>query len=147
MLRKPGFQKGLESVLRKALTIGQAIDANLSDIKTFAMMLDGGDREGPWHKVLIDSRLMARDKSVELSNKFLEPLVKAWEHMPKEVKDLRDKPANFDNLPVPGKFEENRNRSSLWMMFLNWGNEGNRQRLLDGYGWERRHVETALQQL
>ena len=147
---KRGIQKSNESLTNKARLLLQSFDGALSDITTLAHMLDGGNREGPAHQLFIDERHAARDVVTKLTKQVLGPVMKKWEEMPRDVKALMSQDVDLSDLPIPealGRFGDNRTRETLHMIFLNWGNEGNRQRLLDGNGWDTRAVERNLAKL
>jgi hypothetical protein len=55
------------------------------------------------------------------------------------------------DLPLPDDLKDTLgegpvSRTYLWMLALNMGNAGNKQRLLDGYGWTEEQVMGALNQ-
>ena len=140
-----------KGVFRKVGGLLRGLDAMLSTTETLAALLDGeGNRNGPAHRLLVDGRLEARDKELQLQKKILEPLLKAFNEIPKDIKNLRDKTLDVD-LPVPtgseDRFSKTWTRDQLWSLFLNYGNEGNRQRLRDGNGWDGPSIEKELAKL
>lgn len=140
----------LESTWDKVKHLGRGADAILTDVaETYAHLLDVGDRAGPMHRLLVDARLEAREKATKLTKEVLKRVDEAWENMPADVRDLRDQKVDVAHLlPVPagaeGLLAPVYDRSSIWMLFLNWGNEGNRQRIRDGNGWTDDNVAKAL---
>jgi GGDEF domain-containing protein len=149
-LKKLGVQRSNRGPAETARQVVQGVDAALSDMDSLAFMLDGGNRDGPVHQLFVDQRHASREVVTKLTKQVLEPVVEKWLAMPKEVRELMGRDFDFSELPLPpslARFEDNRTRAALHMVFLNWGNEGNRQRLLDGMGWEQRAVERALSQL
>lgn len=139
--------KGLGSKLRH---LGRGADAMLTDTESYAHDLDVGDRGGPVHRLLVDARLEARETATKLSSEVLKKIVEKWDEVPKQVRALIDREVQVD-LPVPpgteGRLKPVYTRSSLYMLFLNWGNEGNKQRIRDGNGWGDDKVQKALEQL
>ncbi len=133
--------------LKKGVTAAQA---QLEDHETWAEMMDGGT-SGPMHDLLINDRLKSRDTEVRLTKQVLEGVKKALADMPKEVKALRTQqlPAEVTALlPSPTDYiDAPKARHELWMLFLNWGNEGNRQRIIDGNKWSAENVQKALNEL
>lgn len=129
--------------------LGRGLDALLTDMETLAEMMDGDNRNGPAHRLLIDSRLESRGKEVELVKRVLKSVRESFDQMPKEVRKLRDQRVSVaDLLPIPKAYADRiapiYTRDTLWSLFLNWGNEGNRQRIRDGNGWTDANVEKAL---
>lgn len=144
-----------KSLGKKVASLARGADALLANTETFAAMLDGEKRDGPAHRLLVDARLEARTKETELQKQVLEPIRKAFDAIPKDIAKLRDKVVDdaggtplADLLPVrpgaEGRLAPVYTRDNLWMLFLNWGNEGNKQRIRDGNGWSDSAVEKAL---
>lgn len=136
-----GIGTKLRAARRGALTM-------LEDVETWAEMMDGGT-EGPAHQLLIGARLEARASEAKLQAEVLKPIKKLWDEMPKEIQKVRAEKVNVgDLLPVPEKAKSlvspTYTRDQLWSLFLNWGNEGNRQRIRDGNGWTDANVTKAL---
>lgn len=136
-----GIGTKLRAARRGALTM-------LEDVETWAEMMDGGT-EGPAHQLLIGARLEARASEAKLQAEVLKPIKKLWDEMPKEIQKVRAEKVNVgDLLPVPEKAKSlvspTYTRDQLWSLFLNWGNEGNRQRIRDGNGWTDANVNKAL---
>jgi GGDEF domain-containing protein len=134
---------------------GRGADAVLANMETFAAALDGGNRNGPAHRLLVDGRLEARAKETELTKAVIEPIRKAFDAIPKDIKKLRDQKVDaVDGIPMSallpvrpgseGRIAPVYTRDSIWMLFLNYGNEGNRQRLQDGNGFASANIEKAL---
>jgi GGDEF domain-containing protein len=136
-----GFKEKARRARRGASTL-------LQDVETWAEMMDGGT-DGPAHRLLIDSRLEARNTEAKLQADVLKPIKKLWDSVPKDIQKLRaDRVDVGDLLPVPeggaGLLDPVFTRDQLWSLFLNWGNEGNRQRIRDGNGWTDDNVQKAL---
>jgi GGDEF domain-containing protein len=145
--------KNLMPFSQKARGILQHFDSLLLNTETMVGMLTGGDRESVAHKLLVDGYLAARNHEAELAKQFLEGLSNKWESMPKELREKRSELVDISKeLPVPedvadagyvdptGKVQ----RTQLWMMALNMGNEGNQERLLGGYRWSKDQVMRVL---
>lgn len=110
----------------------RGVSARFENIETFAHILDGGDA-GPFHDLLVDSRLEARDKEVELTKKVLVKVRELFSKMPKEVLKRRAEEVDLGGTKlIPGRFAPIYTRDQLWSLFLNSGNDGNLQRLRDG---------------
>lgn len=124
---------------------GQAL---LEDVETWAEMLDGGT-SGPAHELLVQSRIACRTKENDLTAGVLKVIKEKWENVPKDIKKLKGRVVDVgDLLPVKNEvLAPIFTRDTLWSLFLNWGSEGNRQRIRDGNGWSDENVNKALQLL
>jgi len=144
------FSSTAQTLGSKVRHLGRGIDALLSDVpETYSHILDAGERSGPVHRLLVDARLEARAKETELAKSVLGKVLKAWENVPAEIRDLRDKHVDVAQLlPIPPELSRVLSpvytRDTLWMLFLNWGNDGNRQRIRDSLGWTDANVLKAL---
>lgn len=137
--------------------LGKAIrgaDAYLTSIATYVDTLDGGDRNGPWHKLFIDEYRDARQKLVELDKEIVGKVRAAMEQMPKRLRARADEVVpGLDKLLPPSEAYVKSGvrglstRSDLWVLFLNSGNADNIQRLRDGNGWSDEARQQALQHL
>lgn len=128
----------------------RAFMATIDDMRTVANMLDRGDRNGFWHKMLVDEQVRSHSKALELAEMVADPIHKAWHDMPRDVRKLRDQmvPQLADLLPVPDEFKRYflapQERSTLWMVFLASGDADGKRWLTEGYGWTEENVQRAL---
>jgi hypothetical protein len=145
--------KDLVTNYSKARGLVQHMDAILLNNETTVEILTGGKRDSVVHKLLVDGYLSARNKEAELGKQFLEGLMKKWETLPNELKDKRTELLDLGKeLPLPDDVAEaawvdaqgKLQRQQLWMIALNMGNDGNKQRLLDGYRWSEEQVKRVL---
>jgi GGDEF domain-containing protein len=140
----------LDQLKRNPLRLaGQAADALELDIKTYAHLMDGGDRDGIFHQLFIDRRLVARDKRNALTRRFLEDLLPKFEKSGLDRARLTEAIDVSADLPLDARLAELREgklrtRSNLLMMLLNLGNDSNAERFLGGYKWTREQVLGAL---
>jgi GGDEF domain-containing protein len=134
--------------VKKIGNLRRSASSIFQDAETWAHKLDGGP-EGPAHDLLVKSRRQARDVEVELTKGVLEKVRTAWAKVPKEFAKLRNQQEDLADLlpPTSVGFAPLYTRSFLWMLFLNQGNEGNRQRVRDGNGWSDENVQKALARL
>lgn len=140
----------MDTIGRNIRLAGQSIDALLDDIQTIAHFLDGGNRDGIFHKIFIDERLICRDKRSDLTRKFLAVIEKGFEKSGFDRKQLYERIDVSKSLPLSPELartwqEGPVTRANLLMMLLNLGNESNRERFLGGYGWEFEQVKAALE--
>lgn len=136
-------------LLRNMRLAGQSIDALLLDIQSIAHMLDGGDRDGIFHKLFIDGRLAARDKRNDLTRAYLEQITEKFEKSGLDRKRLYERVDVSKELPLSPELAKTWQdgpvtRANLLMMALNMGNESNRERFLGGFGWRADDVLEAL---
>lgn len=143
--------KARETALQKAGRGAQWLDAVLTDTSTRIQMLTRGDKAHPLFRLFVEGYLKARNAKDELARQFLGKLTEKWEKLPKEVRD-----GLSDSIELEGRLQLDPDvaqlvsedgkvtRSQLLMMALNMGNEGNKERLLGGYGWSEKQVMDVL---
>lgn len=153
--RETGFLRSLATLPRRAF---QWTDSSLMNIETLLDVLTGGNRDSVLHKIFIDGQLKARDSKEVLGREFLKKLMSHWEELPKELKGKLNDVVDISELAKSEKFQELAAASGLeadgkvslkyaLMMALNMGNAGNKQRLLDGYGWTEEKVMQHLDRI
>jgi hypothetical protein len=134
----------------KVGALGRGALAMLTDTENLATRLDGGARDGVAMQLLADDRLACRDIEMRLTKKVVEPIEKAFKEIPADIRKKRFDKVDLD-LPIPPNstrpFKGGWVRQDLWALFLNAGNDGNRQRLRDGNRWTDDQIDKALQQL
>jgi hypothetical protein len=141
--------EGTGATLRRGL---QGVLASLVSIETASEMLSGLKKDSIFHKVFVDGYLEARNREDALARDYGKVIADAWEKMPAPVRRrLHDLVDLSKDLPLPAELKESAwqedsavTRSYLLMVALNMGNAGNKQRLLDGYGWNEAQVLGAL---
>lgn len=121
-----------------------AFDAALLRMEQVFDWLDEGKSDGVFNRVVFRPIAEAQARQREMlesyhtklkaaARKLDQATVRSWAD--KVVLDLLDPETG-----LPAEFQ----RKRLIAMALNWGNKGNRQRLVDGYGWSEAGVERAL---
>jgi hypothetical protein len=129
-------------------------DAALLKVEQLCDWLDGGKSNGPWNRLLFKPMADAQGQEGDLTRAYAEKVnaliramsrgqAKDWDRdveTPELINNVSADPAQRGQPFVFGK-------SQIVMMALNWGNEGNRQRLLDGYRWSPAQVEGVLARL
>lgn len=120
-------------------------DVALLKIETIVDWLDDGKSDGVFNRIVFKPIADAQDRENDMLAEYQGKLGEALGKLSKE--DLRrwSEPVAADELlnsetgnPWKGT------RSNLVAMALNVGNAGNRQRLVDGYGWNEGQVMAAL---
>jgi GGDEF domain-containing protein len=151
--RKPlppaAYTQRERTLAEKAGSLKRGVESDLMDVgETLAHMLDAGERNGPAHELLVDGRLAARDAEVKLTKDVLEKVHAAYRAIPEDMKKLAGtKVPGLEQLlpsPDPERVRAPSTRDALYVLFLNQGNEGNRQRIRDGNGWSDEQVQRAL---
>ena len=139
--------KGRQATARSAATAGEDIKrmarlfgAAHVKVATWARILDGGRDGGPVWEYFVrganergdfETRMMA-DATAELS-RILAPVTSG--------DPMRKAPRLFSSI------DRSLTREQVLAIALNWGNDGNRQRLLDGEGWTEAQVLPILKSL
>lgn len=152
---RPNVNRDIETRLPQN-AVGRAMDGFLAShrkISSLVREMDGGKDGGPVWEYLTRPLNEAATKEATLhvaSNRALTVLFKPYVAIMEKAKNLvtsvsgglleygmyaqEDIPAINASLSKQGRL----------MVALNWGNEGNRQRLMDGYGWTPSQVEVIL---
>lgn len=122
-----------------------AIDASLLKMETVFDWLDGGDSNGVFNRVAFRPIAEAQDRERDMLTDYYGRVREAMGTIPKER--LR---RWQDRITVPELIDRATGRSAvmnrhkLIAIALNMGNEGNIQRLTDGYGWNEQAVRDVL---
>ena len=103
-------------------------------------VLDGPDvKLGKWWSALYKPIQEASNAKLKRWEKVEQELKKLWEvYTPKERKQMASKQIQVDELG--GSLT----KIEIIGILLNWGNKGNRQRLLAGRKWTQQQIETVL---
>jgi GGDEF domain-containing protein len=139
-----------EGKLHDARRVLQSIDANLLTMESLVSMADGEDKDGPFRRALIAPEVEARDSKRKLMQEYTSRIVEAWQKLPEELRSRKTEKLDLSvDLPLDAELKRKMadgpvSRPQLWMLMLNMGNEGNKQRLLDGYGWTEEQVRRTI---
>lgn len=140
--RKPGHISGYkESVKEKTVNHLKGWDATLVKIEALVNWMDGGKVEGPAHRYLWQPLVDAQTARYDLTVKLALPLQEALREMPEAQRKSMD-----DTFTVDG-FSEPLTRRQIISMLFNMGNDANRTKLIEGYGWSEYQVQQALSNL
>lgn len=127
-------------------------DAAMVKVEQLCDWLDSNDSNGPWNRYLFKPLADAQGKQGDRRKAYVEKLAGLIKALPKpEVRVWNrqiDVPALLNNLDpeMQGQPFRKFTHDQLVMVALNMGNEGNQQRLLDGYKWKEAQVWAALNQ-
>lgn len=120
-------------------------DASLLKMETIFDWLDGGDSEGVFNRVVFKPISDAQDRENAMLKDYYARIQDAMAEVPKEtIRRWGDKVEVTEMLNRATGRPFGLTRQNLVAMALNVGNNGNFQRLADGYGWNRSTIMDAL---
>lgn len=128
----------------------RSMDAAMVKTEQLAIWLDRHDPNGPWQRYLYRPMADAQGRQSDLSRQYgkdLNALIKA---MPKSAVRALTRSVDTPELIIRNKNHLSNGdawagtKDQVLMMALNWGNLGNRQRLLDGFGWTEQAVANVF---
>lgn len=130
-------------------------DAAMIKVETIADWLDQGNSNGPWNRFLFKPLADAQGRQGDLMRVYVEKINALIKAVPRKQARDWDRKVNVPELinrvsPDPnvrGRPLEAFGKDQVVMIALNMGNAGNRQRLLDGYGWTEPQVQAVLDRL
>jgi NTP pyrophosphatase (non-canonical NTP hydrolase) len=100
------------------------------------------------HRFFWGEYLRAREVEDRIAGKVLAFFDKAWSALPEGMRERRYELVDLGaDLPLPPQLNldaSKRDRSWLWMVALNVGNESNMDRLAGGFGWDPAEVMRVL---
>jgi GNAT superfamily N-acetyltransferase len=120
----------------------RGIDAAMIKVEQMVEWLDNGEKNGPWRRMLFQPLADAQAREKDLTTSYVERLNTLIRGMSKEQAKSLDRQVDTPELVIrnPGHSQAGEpfrgTKDQILVMAMNWGNEGNRQRLLDGFGWE-----------
>jgi hypothetical protein len=121
----------------------EAVDAALLKMETIVDWLDGGNSDGVFNRVVFRPIADAQAREQDMTRDYFARIKTLMEAVPNVARWA-------DRVMVPELFDRETGaalsvtRQRLVAMALNMGNEGNIQRLTDGYGWNRDIVRDVL---
>ena len=124
----------------------------------FIRLLDGFKDNGFWHRNVLRPMNEAANRETSMKTEASEKMRAAFARYMSLGQTLKMKASKatlgmiqtefFRKVFVPelktSTYSGNASKANLLMIALNLGNEGNKQRLLDGYGWDEAQVMKAL---
>ena len=134
----------------RARSVLRSVDAAMIKTETITKWMDGGDPNGPWTRVIFRpmSEAQGREKDLlrvyvndinDLIKGLSRPVVRTWERIVDTPELVINNPNHLEHgQPFRGT------KDQIVMMAMNWGNEGNRQRLADGFGWDPAAIEAVF---
>lgn len=122
-----------------------SMDASLLKMETVFDWLDGGDSNGVFNRIVFRPISDAQDREKAMLTDYTGRLTDLLKAIPKEqLKRWSEKVSLPELLNRETGNPWIMTREQLVSMALNMGNEGNIQRLVDGYGWNEEAVRRVL---
>lgn len=120
----------------------------LVKVETVCRFLDGGQDNGPVWKYVYRPIQDAENIKIKLETEAIEKLqsIIGRHYSPQEMRGL-EKPQNQYWFEFPGKKPFRFNKKEILLMALNWGNDGNRQRVMAGSKLTEDQVVAILDKL
>jgi hypothetical protein len=116
-------------------------DASLVKAEQLIEWMDGGKIDGPWARMLFRPIAAAESLEHDLTLKFTGKIADLFEAYGKEKRD-----SLMDKIEIPS-LGESITRQAAVAVALNLGNESNRTKLLEGYGWGEIQLEEITARL
>lgn len=117
-------------------------------IEVLSEFLDGNKAAGPVWENLFRPLARAQSKKTDMqhaSTRVMEKVLEAY--TPKERAELAVKKSFIPDFGESNILKPNFTKADTLVVALNWGNEGNRQALMEGYGWSEDQVMKILKTL
>ena len=124
----------------------RSADADMKKVEFIARILDGGKTAGLAHQLLFQPLRDAQNARYQLQEQVHGALMKPFQELSAERRVRYAQRVAVLYSPKAGKMVTLSRRNVL-SVALNLGNEGNRERLLQGYGWTEADVLARLDQL
>lgn len=124
----------------------RSADADMKKVEFIARSLDGGQTAGLAHRLIFQPLRDAQNARYLLQEQVHGALMKPFKELSLERRRRYAEKVGFLYSPKAGKMVSLARRNVLSVL-LNLGNEGNRDRLLQGYGWTEAEVLARLDQL
>jgi hypothetical protein len=121
-------------------------DAEMKKVEFLARELDGGKTAGLAHELLFQPMVDAQNARYDLQDAVFGSLMMPFQGLAAARRKRYRQTVGFLHSPKFGKMVRLTRRDVLSVV-LNMGNDGNRERLLKGYGWTEEQVRARLAQL
>lgn len=141
-----GPTPGEKSTGEKLRSWARRGDASMKKVEFLCRELDGGKTAGLAHSLIFQPLVDAQNARYDLQDQVYGALLKPFQELSQERKKRYRLKVAFLHSPKFGKMVT-LSRRNLLTIALNLGNEGNRERLLQGYGWTQAEVYARLTQL
>lgn len=136
---------GLKKVTKAIGALTDAMIPDMVNMATLAKYLDGGKNDGFFHQYIYRPLKAAEDRKFGRYQKMTKEIQEMFSqfYTPKELSKYKDKASEVYFPAIDGKLT----REQVLSLALNWGNEGNRDRIRRGYNVTDEQVKTILDTL
>jgi ribosomal protein S11 len=131
----------------------RGIDAAMIKLEQMVEWLDNGEKNGPWRRMLFGPIADAQTREKGLTERYVSRLNEMIKAMPREQARALDRQVDTPELVIRNSGHSQAGepfrgtKDQILVMAMNWGNEGNRQRLLDGFGWQEAELLAVFDRL
>jgi hypothetical protein len=136
--RRLPIDKETRSWLEKQKEKLSRFDASLLKPEQLIEWMDGGAINGPWNRMIFRPIAAAEAREHDLTVIYTAKLADVLERYGKEKKEAMMEKVFISSLG------ESLTRQAIVAAALNTGNESNRTKLLEGYGWADHHLDEIL---
>lgn len=136
------IDKGTMSALENMSDWAGNMSSALLKMEQIIQWLDGGDIEGPWHTTFWQPFVEAQAAKDDLNREFTTELMGNVDR----YIAARGQRAMREQIHIPA-IGQSLTRNAIISAALNIGNEGNRGKLLNGYGWSEAQLGAILQNM
>jgi hypothetical protein len=141
----PGRAGGLQAAITGAGKFGRRINASLLKMETAFEWLDSKEIAGPFNRVVWEPLAAAQHERNDMLKEYTGKLMDL-----RKALDKKTQARMLDKVETPELLNKETGRpfkmrlEEVASIALNWGNEGNREKLLKGYGWNEQAVKAVL---
>lgn len=133
------IDKGTMSALENMSDWAGSMSSALLKMEQIIQWLDDGDIEGPWHMTFWQPFVEAQIAKDDLNREFTAELMGNVDR----YIAARGQRAMREQIHIPA-IGQSLTRNAIISAALNTGNEGNRSKLLNGYGWSEQQLSAIL---
>ena len=135
-----------DTKLRRAGKLARQWFAELRKFESLVRELDGHKDVGPIHQAMFMPLAEAAGKESDMIKKAYADLDKIFNRYTAGERARWGRTAMGSGIYVP-EVNDTMTKDNMLSIALNWGNEGNRQALMEGYGWSEPQVVAILAKL
>jgi hypothetical protein len=142
-LKGPQDNLDLDPDPRKRRSNLRLFDAGLVKVETIADRLDNGDPNGPFNRLLVQGASRAFTANALLHDRINKSLRAAYDKLTKAERKRWTQKIDAPEL-ANSVTPQNLNVGNVLAIALNWGNDSNRTKLLQGRKWDEAAVQGVL---
>ena len=117
------------------------LDASLLKVEQLVEWMDGGRIDGPWARMIFRPIAAAQSREQDLTLQYTKKLMDIFEAYGKE------KGSGMMDKVFLNSLNESITKQAAIAAALNVGNDSNRKKLLEGYGWQEYNLDEILSSL